>query len=98
MGKLAWILILGFFGSIIAAQGFERKIGNQDQATGIYNIERLSKNEIVLNLSYVFSGVGSNSLSSTKALYYPLKDSLGPVMNWVYYSNALTYHYSNIYI
>jgi hypothetical protein len=93
MGKLAWILILGFFGSIIAAQGFERKIGNQDQATGIYNIERLSKNEIVLNLSYVFSGVGSNSLSSTKALYYPLKDSLGPVMNWVYYSNALTYHY-----
>ncbi len=93
MGKVAWILIFGFFCSIIAAQGFERTIGNQDLASGIYNIERLSKNELVLDLSYVFSGVGSNSFSSTKALYYPLKDSLGTAMNWVFYSNSLIYHY-----
>jgi hypothetical protein len=93
MRNFLWILTSILFCGGLSAQRFARKIGSQGQPSGVYHIEPLSKSEIVLNLSYVFSGVGLNSLSSLKALYYPQKDSLGTLMKWVLYSNALTYRY-----
>jgi hypothetical protein len=59
MRNFLWILTFILFCGGLSAQGFARKIGSQGQPSGVYHVESVSKSEIVLNLSYVFSGVDS---------------------------------------